>query len=336
MPVGAALDAEADVSVGLLVRRRMGRAIQLGLVDPLLGGINAAHTDELSAAVSAPQLLAAARRQRSLIRGLRSAAPAGAELAPGSVFLTIRGGLQRLVDAISAGIRQAPGGEVVLDDEAQRVIRTPSGWEVALDSGRVIECGAIVVACPPAGAAHLLDPVSPGAAGPLRSIPMASVAMTLLAYRADALSRPLSGSGFLVPRTDGRLLTAASWVGSKWPHLAVPDTFVVRASAGRVDDERPGAMDDGDLVAALHGELASAMGLRDRPVETTVHRWDGAFPQFRVGHLERIADAERHLAVDAPGLALAGAALRGVGLATCVAGARDAAARARSGVLSHG
>jgi protoporphyrinogen/coproporphyrinogen III oxidase len=198
-------------------------------------------------------------------------------------------------------------------------------WAVRLTGGRVVVADAVVVASPAASASQLLAGVSAGVAAELAAIGTASVALTLLAYPDRALAAPPRGSGFLVPRSEGRLLTAASWVGTKWPHLATPGLLVVRASAGRVDDPRAQQMDDEELTGAIHRELASAMGLTAAPVDARVYRYPQAFPQYEVGHLERIARAEATLAVDAPGVVLAGAALRGVGLATCIAGARQAA-----------
>ena len=57
----------------------------------------------------------------------------------------------------------------------------------------------------------------------------------------------LDGSGFLVPRPEGLLLTACSWASSKWEHLA-GDPVIVRASAGRFGDERIDDMDDSQLI----------------------------------------------------------------------------------------
>jgi len=316
----------------------MGRAVQMGLVDPLLGGINAGHTDQLSAAVAAPQLLAAARRDRSLVRGLRASGPAATGAATGGgpgetgagapVFLTVRGGLSRLVDALASGIAAAPGGEIVSDDGVAALVPDGARWSARLRSGRVITADAVIVACPAPAAATLVGAVSPTAAATLRSIGTASVALTLLAYPSAAVPEPLDGSGFLVPRPEGRLITAASWVGGKWPHLATPGLVLIRASAGRVDDHRAMELGDEELIAASHAELTSAMGLRASPIEARVHRWPDAFPQYEVDHLDRMASVERQLATDAPGVVLAGAALRGVGIATCIAGARVAAGRA--------
>ncbi len=365
---GHAVGPEDDVAVGRLVRRRMGRAVQEGLVDPLLGGINAGHTDHLSAAVAAPQLLAAARRGTSLIRSLRAAGTGGtasgavtgprtgganeggptadgaglsaagtartAQSGPGGdpVFLTVRGGLSRLVDAVASGLAEA-GCTLRAGDPVETLVRTASGWGVRLRSGALLRARAVVVACPAPVAAALLRPVSPAAATELAGIATASVALVSLAYPAEG-QPTWAGSGFLVPRGDRRLITAGSWVGQKWPHLAVPGRILVRASAGRIDDERIATLDDDELSAAVHRDVAAAMGLHGPPLEVRVHRWAGAFPQYEVGHLGRIDRLERRLAADAPTLAVAGAALRGVGLATCIAGGRAAAARVRSALAT--
>jgi oxygen-dependent protoporphyrinogen oxidase len=216
---------------------------------------------------------------------------------------------------------------VVTGDGVVALLPGPVGWTVRLSSGRQIEADAVVLTCPAPDAARLLRAVSPGAAATLGSIDTASVVMTLLAYPGSAVAVPRPGSGFLVPRSERRLVTAASWVGAKWPHLASPDRLVVRASSGRIDDRRAMELDDDELVAAVQGELSSAMDLVGPPAEAQVHRWADAFPQYAPGHLDRIDQAERRLALDAPAVVLAGAALRGVGIATCIAGARAAAAR---------
>ena len=329
---GSPVGPDEDVAVGRLIRRRMGRAVQMFLLDPLVGGINAGHTDELSAAVAAPQLLAAARRQASLIRGLRPAEtpPAGPAGGPpeGPVFYTVRGGMARLVGAIRAGLDQA-GVSLVTGDAVTSIERHGPGWVVRCASGRTVAAAAVVVACPAGTAARLLRPHSPAAAATLAGVGAASVVLTTLAYPEAALRRPLQGSGFLVPRPAGRLLTACSWVGSKWPHVVTPGLVLFRASAGRIDDERALGMGDDEIIAACHTELVAALGLSRLPVEARVHRHPGAFPQYRVGHLERVDELERRLTDDAPGLSVAGAALRGVGIATCIAGGRRAAGRAR-------
>ncbi|MCB9374239.1 MAG: protoporphyrinogen oxidase, partial [Microthrixaceae bacterium] len=95
---------DGDVSVGELIRGRLGDEVLERIVDPLIGGINAGDSDRLSVAAATPQIADAARRDASLVRGLlalRAAAPPD----PGTpMFYSLPGGLQRLVDAVVAAI----------------------------------------------------------------------------------------------------------------------------------------------------------------------------------------------------------------------------------------
>ncbi|MEA3020719.1 MAG: protoporphyrinogen/coproporphyrinogen oxidase, partial [Actinomycetota bacterium] len=150
----------------------------------------------------------------------------------------------------------------------------------------------------------------------------ASVVLTLFAYDSD---RVLDGSGYLVPRSEGLLMTAATWASTKWSHLATPGRLLLRVSAGRFGDERAMQLDDDALVERLRADLATTMDLRDEPMATRVVRWDRSFPQFLPGHGARMAAAAAEIAERAPTIALAGAALNGVGIPACIGSGRDAA-----------
>ena len=85
----------------------------------------------------------------------------------------------------------------------------------------------------------------------------------------------------------------------------------MRLSVGRLGDDRPDSLDDDELTAATVAELSSVLDVQ-APPPPMVTRWQGAFPQYRVGHQERTSAIEQ--AVEAlPGVAVAGSAYRGVG-----------------------
>lgn len=296
-----------DETVGDLVRRRYGAETAARLVDPLIGGINAGHTDALSVDAVAPQIAAAARKHRSLTTALRSLPPP----APGPVFFTLPGGMERLAAALADAIAAA-GGNVVTGSEV-----------TSLDA---LDADATILAVPAFVAAPLLEPVAPEPAAELARIQYSSVSLVAFAYPDAAVDRPLDASGFLVPRPERLLMTACSWSSSKWAHLAEPGRFLLRVSAGRVGDDRAEGLTDDELVARLRDELRLTMGVRGEPLEVAVHRWPRAFPQYAPGHLERMAEVDRALP---PHLALAGALLGGVGIPACIATGRAAAARVR-------
>ncbi len=160
------------------------------------------------------------------------------------------------------------------------------------------------------------------------AIEHASVALVGLVVPREAVDRELDGSGYLVPRSAGRLLTACSWVSTKWAHQAGDgSTVVLRASAGHARDDRALRMDDDALVAAMLHDLGDTMALHGDPSAVRVNRWPRSFPQPRPGHLDDVAAAEADLAAHAPGLAATGAWARGVGIPACIKGGRAAAAR---------
>lgn len=318
-----------DVTIGDLIRRRYGPEVHERLVDPLLGGINAGRTEELSLDVGAAQLAAVARRSTSLTEGLRAQRAANPPDPSAPVFFAPRHGMAALVDALVAALTDA-GVEL---RTSCRVTAIEPGYEVFghreadIPAWQCPNADRVLVAAPAFVAGPLLASLSPTAAAILGELRYASVALVTLAYEAASVTRPIEGSGFLVPRTEGRLLTACSVFSNKWPHLAAPGMVTVRASVGRSGDDHALAWDDATLVDEVHAELTHALGLTTAPTAARVSRWRDSFPQFPAGHLDRMDAVEAALAADAPGVALAGAYLRGVGIPACIGGAQRAAAK---------
>jgi protoporphyrinogen/coproporphyrinogen III oxidase len=314
-----------DETVGELVRRHLGDEIMDALVAPLIGGINAGDPDQLSLAAGLPQLAAAAGHDPSLIRSIRRHLADQARPADAPVFLTHPDGLGRVIDTLA--LRLGPAART--HTPVRSLTRADTGWLVHADGHPPFDVEAVVVATPAFAAADLVRPVSADAATLLDGIRYASVVMVTFAFPARAMPA-FAGSGFLVPREAGLTMTACSWASSKWAHLAGQDLVFLRVSAGHADDESAMELDDEQLVATLLAELASTAGVDADPVETRITRWPSSFPQYRPGHLDRVEAIDETLADEAPGLFVAGAAYRGLGLPACAQQARVAALRVRS------
>jgi oxygen-dependent protoporphyrinogen oxidase len=333
LPASQVGDGDTD-TVAKLIGARLGDQLLTRVVGPLVGGINAGDASRLSAAAAAPQLLAGARRHRSLMRGLRGAISGGG--APRQGFYSLDTGLGALADRLAEVIGQA-GGVVQVRARVVSLSRHGPRWLLELDGGRRLAADAVVLAVPAFGAAELLEPHAPALAGLLREIPYASVSLVSLVYPENAVAHPLDGAGFLAPPLPRRgsgpapLLTACTFTTTKWPRTKRPGTVVLRASTGRFGDDRALEMDDDDLVGAVHAELSPVLGLASPPVIARVSPWPRAFPQYLPGHLalvSRIEEAARQL----HGLALAGAAYHGLGIPACIAQGQAAAASVAAGL----
>jgi oxygen-dependent protoporphyrinogen oxidase len=228
------------------------------------------------------------------------------------------------------------GVDVRVGTKVELLDRSPDDrppWVLHTLEGPVVADG-LVLATPARPAAELLAPHDSDAATLLRGIDYSSVTVVTLTYPQDAVTRPLVGTGLIVPHgspsppeldTDEPLLvTACTYLSQKWPLLAREGEVLIRASAGRFGDERPSVMTDEELVARVAAELTLLTGLAGPPTAWSVTRWPDAFPQYRVHHLLR-ATAIESAARRHPALAVAGSAYRGVGIPACVASGRAAA-----------
>ena len=315
---------DGDISIGALCRARLGDEITDWLVDPLIGGINASDIDLLSLRAGAPILAAAYDLGPSLIKSLGEMMPAtgptlGSAKKSQPVFYGLPGGIARLVDGIIA-VLTAGGAGLHLNSPVTSLAEAMSA------AGAVSRADAVVIAAPTAATAQLLGPVSPAAAAELADIPYSSVAQAVVEIPRSGVERELDASGILFPRGEGRLITACTWLSSKWAHYHRPDSVLLRLSSGRYGDERNAAMADDELVAALLADLRTVEAVTAEPIAVRVKRWTPAFPQYAPGHLARVGRILEAVAADAPTVRLVGAAYHGIGVPACIDDGRSAAA----------
>ena len=333
---------DGDVSVAGYVGARLGGEVVDRLVDPLLGGVYAGRSAELSFDATLPALAAASRRHGSLAEAAQSLLPpqapgSGGTRAGGPVFTTLASGLGMLPDYLA----KVSGAEVHTGSMARELRPAGRGWRLTVGSAAApgqIDADAVILAVPARPAGRLLAGV-PGASAAVTAfgqIHYASMAIVTLAYPRSAFPAPgltgLGWSGYLVPAVDGRAVKAVTFSTVKWPHLAAAPASgdgggaleIVRCSVGRIGEEALLQRTDDELAALAAAELAAATGARGGPAVTRVTRWGGALPQYTVGHLDRVAAIRAAVAAQ-PGLAVCGAAYDGVGIPACVATARAAA-----------
>jgi oxygen-dependent protoporphyrinogen oxidase len=119
-------------------------------------------------------------------------------------------------------------------------------------------------------------------------------------------------------------MTAATWFSTKWAHYAHPTETLIRVTSGRYHDTRTLEMDDDTLVERLLGELTEMVPLSADPIDVRVHRWLDTFPQYTVGHLDRMETVRSELAGLASPAAIAGMGVGGIGIPACVGQAHSA------------
>lgn len=311
-----------DTSVAEFVREHYGQEAVDYLAEPLLAGVYGGTPDELSVSAVLGRFVELESRYGSLTRGVlaeRRKVAAQARSTP--LFRTLKGGLGRLVEALTQAARS------VEFHHREVEALEPAGFGFRLRAGGAWqEFSQVVLACPAYEAARLTAPIDPRLAELLRSIPYSSSMTVALGYDARSIPVPLAGFGFLVPARERRRLVACTWMGTKFAHRVPAGRVVLRCFlGGRQDPDILGESDE-SVLATVRCELAEIMGVTAEPLFIRIARWPASMAQYTVGHLERVAEIERRLAHN-PGLHVAGNAYYGIGIPDCVRMGREVAGR---------
>jgi len=327
--------AQEDESVAALVERHFGAEAVDRLADPLLSGIYGGEATQLSAQTVLPRMVEMERKYGSLTRGMLAAhrqmhARANAQVqkvkaGSAGIFTTLRGGMQQLVDALTARLDPA---SIQLETPVSGLARSGDGWRVEANGTSRIYDG-VILASPAWAAGVLLGHVDPELGEALGGIPYSSSITVNLVYDAVHLGPLPEGFGFLVPASEGRAMLACTFVHRKFLGRTPPGKAVLRAFLGGMKNEALLTESDETLITTVRRELSEILGTKVippqlEPLHAQVSRWRRAMAQYAVGHKERMARISARVAT-LPGLRLAGNAYDGIGVPDCVRLGRQAA-----------
>src|SRR5947209_8441258 len=304
-----------NVSVSAFFTKRLGKAGAF-VGDAIQTGIYAGDPASLEMGTCFPQLFQLEQRHGSILRGL-FAAPRGRRAR----LTSFRGGMQDLVDALA----KAAGPGLRLGSRLRSIEKQGAAYRLHVDDagGRSdLLADKLVVALPASQAAEVLGGFAPELAGELRALTAAPIALVHLAARSEDVGEVQHGFGVLRP---GRPVVGALFPAALFPGRAPAGSVLLSALVGGARHGSYVAKPDGELVDLVRSELRLPSSCR----LLRVVRWHDGLPQYVAGHGARVAAIEALTAAH-PGLELAGASYRGVGVLDCLRDGRRAALRLRS------
>lgn len=324
-----------DESVEHFVVRRLGREMYDRLLEPLLSGIFAGDGRTLSLAAAFPQLREQEQRHGGMLRGVLAARrlrpqgdlPSGAHTG----LVSLRGGLGELVHAVEKTfVKSADGssGRIIRRrTHVQHLERDgANGYRIVLTGGETLLADAVIVAAPAFEAAPMLRGIDPALSAMLGEIEYAPTVTISVAFQSATVGTLPRGTGYVVPRAEGRSVLACTFASSKFVERAPAGRTMFRfflGGAGRGDFiDRP----DDELLSIVRSELREVLAVCAPPELVRINRLPRAMPQYAVGHLGLLARIEACLS-SLPTMALAGAGYKGVGIPDCIRSGEDAADR---------
>jgi oxygen-dependent protoporphyrinogen oxidase len=323
---------DGDESVHAFASRRIGVEAADVLVDSMVSGIFGGNARELSLRACFPKMWDLETEHGGLLRAMvarRRAHPRRRGDGIGTPLgrlTSFRGGAEDLVRGLMARV----GGVVRTSVDVTEVTACEGRYRLQIAGLPALEADAVVFASGAAATARTVRALDSPLADVLGTIPTASMVVVCLGYGARAIGHPRTGFGYLIPRSEGLRTLGVLWDSSVYPGRAPAGHVLLRAMVGGATDPDAVDLDDASIIAVVRQELHTAMGVDAMPDVVRIVRHRTGIPQYTIGHLDSLAQAESRL-VRWPGALLAGNAYRGVSINACIADAQTVAAR----VLAH-
>jgi oxygen-dependent protoporphyrinogen oxidase len=318
--------AQSDETVAQMVERHFGSEVVDRLADPLLSGVYGGDAASLSVRAVLPRFVEMEQKYGSLCRAMVASQKKLAEMrkAPGykpkPLFSSLKGGMQQLIDAIVARL---DARSLRTETAVHGLERSGAGWELVTPSGTE-RFDAVIFATPARIASKMLAGTDAQLSSDLGGVQYSSSITVTLGYEREQLQMCPPGFGFLVPRSEGRRMLAATFVHTKFPFRAPENKALVRCFVGGAKDQDALKLSDDELTAMVRRDLREIAGIEAAPWFIKIYRWDRAMAQYTPGHLERIerigATVKRMR-----NLAIAGNFYKGIGVPDCVRTGKEAA-----------
>jgi protoporphyrinogen/coproporphyrinogen III oxidase len=322
---------DEDETVAQMVARHYGSEVVDLLADPLLSGIYGAEASQLSVRAVLPRFADMESKHGSLGRAMlkrrkeaQRKMDAEVTVPARPLFTSLKNGMQQMVNALVARL---DAKALKTSSPVLSVIQQANGWTVCAGY-KTDHFDAVIVATPTHAAANLLEAADENLARDLSEIRYSSSVTVTLGYDEKVRASLPPGFGFLVPRSAGHRMLAATFVHNKFAHRAPENRALIRCFLGGARDEQILRSSNSEILQIVREELRQIVGtaLDAEPLFARVYKWNSAMAQYSVGHLERLPRIESRCQ-KLPGLALAGNGYNGIGVPDCVRSGTEAASK---------
>jgi oxygen-dependent protoporphyrinogen oxidase len=291
-------------SVSGFFRRRFGKQAHDRLVAPLLTGMYAANTEQLSMAAVFPRMVQMEQEYGSLTAAmLRSftrrtaAASASSPTKPkprGTVF-SFGDGMSALTDRMAANV----------------TVR------YNVSDARPGDTPVTVLTVPAYRAAEILEGQRSDVARLLGQVRYAPMVIAATSVPEHSFKQPLRGFGFLAPRDEGLHLLGTLFSSALFPNRAPEGQVLLTSFIGGAFEPEAFDWPDERVWEVVTSELKRVLDTSTLPEPVALFRHRNAIPQYKIGHdswVESLTNEMKNM----PGLFITANYIQGISVPACM------------------
>lgn len=300
-PLLPARSGTAPESVHDFIARRFGPRAADALADPFIAGVFGGDPRHLDVSSAFPELVALEPGRGGVVGGMvrtmRERARRRPSWAPATGTISVRGGMERLPEALANRL----GDVVVRETPVLSLAHAHGRWRAETPAGSV-DATRVWAATPLPTTARLLD-------APELTVPTAPISAVTLGFAREDVGVARRGFGWLSPSEVRPDVLGCLWVDRIFPPHT-PGFVVRRVMIGGARAPERASRPVQALIAHARQVLAEVEGLEAAPAFQHVQAVLEGIPQYPPGWADRVSRWQQRW----PDLRLAGWATTGIGV----------------------
>ncbi|MCM2589052.1 protoporphyrinogen oxidase [Rossellomorea marisflavi] len=303
-------------SIGDFLEFFLGKELVQNQIAPVLSGVYSGDLHTLSMSSTLPYLLDYKNAYGSIMKGLWI----NREKHQGKSnkkFVSFKTGLSAIINRLD---ECTPNAEKYKGIGLESLKKSGRMYSLELTNGETISADATVLAIPHNRARGVLN--HPELNEGFSLLKTKSLKSIYLGFDLPDTVLPADGTGFIVAKEQGGVKSdACTWTSRKWKHTSVDSQLLVRLF---YKDSNPHwaeikHLTQEELLHTALRDIEATMGLKGvQPIRKEVTDWSGLMPNYNLEHAQSVRQLESSLAVEFPGVMLAGASYYGVGIGACI------------------
>jgi len=307
-------------SIGLFLEHFLGKELVEKQISPVLSGVYSGNLRDLTLASTLPYLIDYKEQFGSIIKGLEANKTKfkGGERK----FLSFQNGLDSLIDAFEKKLTEV---EISKKTKVNKIEKDNTLYRVFLNNQEIIEADYVVLSIPNTAAENLID--DPELKNEYIKFKNSSLISVYVGFDVPDSILPADGTGFITANTNELSCNACTWTSRKWEHTSTSGNLLVRLfyKSSHPSFTSLKDMEKEELLGIALVDIHKALGIDAKPVTSEVTKWTDQMPNYLISHPKSVEALESKMAVDYPGLILAGCSYYGVGIPDCIQNGFDSA-----------
>lgn len=310
-----------ESSIGSFLEHFLGKELVEKQIAPVLSGVYSGELDKLTMASTLPYLVDYKNEYGSIMKGLE-ANKEQFQAAANKKFISFKNGLSTLIERLEDELNEST---ILKGVHTTKIVKNEHNYDVLFSNHESLQADYVVLTTPHDVAQRLLQNESLDTE--FNKLKNSSLISIYLGFNVPDNQLLAEGTGFIVSENSDVKCDACTWTSRKWKHTSEKSHLLVRMfyKSSNPAFEEMKHMNKEELVEVALQDIEKSLKLNAEPHVVEVTKWNDLMPNYHLEHGEAIKYLSEKMAVQLPGITLAGCSYYGVGIGACIKNGKETA-----------